>query len=64
MNTKMQLCLEEQQEKCPEYKETCSRPGMVDLTCLYWRKDYLGKGKDLCDRPPKEKMVWGGEKKK
>jgi len=56
MNKLMTRCMEEEQEKCPLYQAKRSEPGHVDLTCLYYRKDYLGKnGGDICDAPPPKK---------
>jgi len=37
---KMKLCKFEKQEDCPQYHETQSRPGFVDLTCWYFREVY------------------------
>ena len=56
MNVDMKRCMEDEQEKCPYYEAKCSRPGHVDLTCLYYRKDFLGKnGGDICTAPPPKK---------
>ena len=30
------------QEKCPAYLPKCDRPGAVNMTCIWFRKDYLG----------------------
>ena len=55
MHTLMKVCEYDEQEKCPDYEEKCSVPGRVDLTCTYWRHDYLGKnGGDVCTVPPKK----------
>ena len=52
MNTSMKSCqYEDEQEKCPQYKETDSRPGHVNLTCIHWRPDYLGEDTGICDAP-------------
>ena len=48
----MKLCDEEAQEKCDNYEETESRPGYVDLTCLYYRTDILED--PVCTAPPKK----------
>ena len=40
-----------EQEKCPEYRARCDKPGRVDMTCLWYRRDYLGKnGGSICTK--------------
>ena len=59
MNGKMKRCDCDEQEKCPFYAAKCSgRPGYIDLTCLFYRKNYLnsnGSG-HICTCPPAEKV--------
>lgn len=33
----------ESQELCPAYMPKCERPEMENLTCIWYRKDYLGQ---------------------
>lgn len=54
-NGRLKPCTEEKQEECKYYKPKESKPGHVDLTCLYWRTDLLGKDSPVCDAPPPEK---------
>ena len=55
----MKRCLEEAQEKCPWYEAKNNKVGKVDLTCLYWRKEFGGI-EDYCDAPPPKKSKKGG----
>lgn len=55
MNGSLKRCLEEDQEKCPHYDPKNTKPGHVDLTCLHWRTDLLGKDCPVCDAPPPKK---------
>ena len=61
MGLMMKRCECEDQTACDDYHEKISRPGYANITCLYWRKDYLddnGTG-DICTCPPPEKMKEG-----
>ena len=44
----------EAQEKCPAYLPKNETPGKVNLTCIWYRKDYLGKevnnGGSICTK--------------
>ena len=45
-----------EQEKCVNYQPKDETPGKADLTCIYWRRDYLGhNGGSICDQEWKEK---------
>ena len=40
-----------EQEKCPHYEKKCDELGKVDLTCRYFRENFLGKnGGSICDQ--------------
>jgi len=53
MNTRLKQCKHsDEMEKCPQYKEKCSRPGYVDLTCWWWREDFVDDG--CCTAPRDE----------
>ena len=55
----MKRCDKEDQSECDLYEAKCDgKPGYVDLTCLFWRKDYLddnGTG-NICTAPPPQKV--------
>jgi hypothetical protein len=55
MNGEMKKCLfQGEQEKCSDYKAKSEKHGHVDLTCLWFMRDFLGKGGDgsICRLPP------------
>ena len=43
-----------EQERCPKYEPKCSIPGKVNMTCIWFRKDYLGcelnNGGSICTK--------------
>ena len=43
-----------EQEKCPKYIPKCSKPGRVNLICLWFSKNYLGietnNGGSICTK--------------
>ena len=44
-----------EQEKCPKYKAKCDIPGKVNLTCFWFRKDWLGRnGGSICTKALKK----------
>ena len=54
MNGQMRKCEhQEEQEKCDQYVAKCDKPKKVDMTCLFYMKDFLGTdGGSICWAPP------------
>jgi hypothetical protein len=57
MNGEMKKCgYEGESEKCPNYLAKRETHGRVNLTCLWFLQDFLGRnGGSICTLPPPKK---------